>query len=97
VRIENRGEETVQLRRRHWKITDNRGHAEVVGPAPGVVGEQPVLAPGESFEYTSGTPLPTPSGIMVGRYEMETKSGESFWVRIPAFSLDSPHQPVRLN
>jgi ApaG protein len=97
VRIENRGEETVQLRRRHWKITDNRGHVEVVGPAPGVVGEQPVLAPGESFEYTSGTPLPTPSGIMVGRYEMETKSGESFWVRIPAFSLDSPHQPVRLN
>jgi ApaG protein len=97
VRIENRGEETVQLRRRYWKITDNRGHAEEVGPAPGVVGEQPVLTPGQSFEYTSGTPLPTPSGIMVGRYEMETKSGENFWVGIPAFSLDSPHQPVRLN
>jgi len=64
---------------------------------PGVVGEQPVLAPGESFEYTSGTPLPTPSGIMVGSYEMETRGGESFSVRIPAFSLDSPHQPVRLN
>ena len=97
VRIENRGGETVQLRRRHWKITDGRGHVEEVGPAPGVVGEQPVLAPGESFEYTSGTPLPTPSGIMVGRYEMETKDGESFWIRVPAFSLDSPHQAVRLN
>jgi ApaG protein len=97
VRIENRGRETVQLRRRHWKITDNRGHMEEVGPAPGVVGEQPVLAPGEAFEYTSGTPLPTPSGIMVGSYEMETGGGDSFWVRIPAFSLDSPHQPVRLN
>src|SRR5262245_43035754 len=66
VRIENRGGETVQLRRRHWKITDGRGHMEEVGPAPGVVGEQPVLEPGESFEYTSISPLPTPSGIMVG-------------------------------
>ena len=70
---------------------------EEVGPAPGVVGEQPVLAPGESFEYTSGTPLPTPSGIMVGSYQMETRTGDSFWVQVPAFSLDSPHQPVRLN
>jgi ApaG protein len=97
VRIENGGKETVQLRRRHWKITDSRGHMEEVGPAPGVVGEQPVLGPGESFEYTSGTPLPTPSGIMVGSYEMETRGGESFWVQVPPFSLDSPHQPVRLN
>jgi ApaG protein len=64
---------------------------------PGVIGEQPVLAPGESFEYTSGTPLPTPSGIMVGSYQMETRAGESFWVQVPAFSLDSPHQAVRLN
>jgi ApaG protein len=96
VRIENRGSETVQLRNRHWKITDGRGKMlEVRGP--GVVGEQPVLKPGESFEYTSGTPLPTPSGIMVGSYEMETPSGENFWVQIPAFSLDSPHQAVRLN
>jgi ApaG protein len=61
------------------------------------VGEEPVLAPGESFEYTSGTPLATPSGIMVGSYEMETPAGESFEVAIPAFSLDSPHQPIRLN
>jgi ApaG protein len=96
VRIENRGRETVQLRNRHWQITDGRGQIlEVKGP--GVVGEQPVLGPGESFEYTSGTPLPTPSGIMVGSYEMETPGGESFFVRIPAFSLDSPHQNVRLN
>src|ERR1700756_3712360 len=96
VRIENCGRETVQLRRRHWRITDNRGQKQGVR-GPGGVGEQPVLAPGESFEYTSGTPLPTPSGIMVGTYEMETRGGESFSVRIPAFSLDSPHQPVKLN
>ncbi|MBV8133754.1 MAG: Co2+/Mg2+ efflux protein ApaG [Alphaproteobacteria bacterium] len=96
VRIENRGEETVQLRNRHWKITDGQGRMQEVR-GPGVVGEQPVLSPGESFEYTSGTPLPTPSGIMVGSYQMETRAGESFWVRVPAFSLDSPHQPVRLN
>ncbi len=96
VRIENQGEETVQLRRRHWKITDGMGRLQEV-KGPGVVGEQPVLAPGESFEYTSGTPLPTPSGIMFGSYGMETKAGESFDVEIPAFSLDSPHQPIRLN
>ena len=96
VRIENRGGETVQLRNRHWKITDSQGRMQEVRGA-GVVGEQPVLAPGEAFEYTSGTPLATPSGIMVGTYEMETRGGESFAVRIPAFSLDSPHQPVKLN
>jgi ApaG protein len=96
VRIENRGLETVQLRNRHWQITDSRGQIQEVR-GPGVVGEQPVLAPGESFEYTSGTPLPTPSGIMVGTYQMETRGGDSFSVRIPAFSLDSPHQAVRLN
>ncbi len=56
-----------------------------------------MLAPGEAFEYTSGTPLGTPSGIMVGSYEMETQQGENFAVAIPAFSLDSPHQPIRLN
>ena len=90
VRIENQGKETVQLRRRHWKITDGRGQVQEVR-GPGVVGEQPVLGPGESFEYTSGTPLPTPSGIMVGSYQMESESGERFDVAIPAFSLDSPH------
>jgi ApaG protein len=96
VRIENCGHETVQLRRRHWRITDNRGQVQEVR-GPGVVGEQPVLRPGESFEYTSGTPLATPSGIMVGTYDMETRNGETFAVDIPAFSLDSPHQPVRIN
>jgi ApaG protein len=62
-----------------------------------VVGEQPVLAPGQTYEYTSGTPLSTPSGIMVGSYEMETAEGESFAVAVPAFSLDSPHHQMRLN
>ena len=96
VRIENRGEETVQLRDRHWRITDARGRMQEV-KGPGVVGEQPVLKPGESFEYTSGTPLSTPSGIMVGDYGMETAEGQRFTVAIPAFSLDSPHEAVRLN
>ncbi|MDE2229977.1 MAG: Co2+/Mg2+ efflux protein ApaG [Alphaproteobacteria bacterium] len=96
VRIENHGGETVQLRRRHWRITDGMGRLHEVR-GPGVVGEQPVLAPGQTFEYTSGTPLSTPSGIMVGTYQMETGSGEHFDVDIPAFSLDSPHQAVRLN
>ncbi len=96
VRIENCGGETVQLRNRSWRITDAIGTLlEVDGP--GVVGEQPVLKPGGAFEYTSGTPLSTPSGIMVGSYEMEAADGSHFDVEIPAFSLDSPHQPVRLN
>jgi len=105
VRIENGGSETVQLRRRHWQITDSSGRLQEVR-GPGVVGEQPVLAPGENFEYTSSCPLPTPSGFMVGDYEMETRSGETFLVRVPAFSLDIPQpaarpgvpqQPTRLN
>lgn len=93
VRIENRGDTTVQLRNRHWRIADGRGHVNEVRGA-GVVGQEPVIRPGESFEYTSGAPLPTPSGMMVGTYEMETPDGERFEVAIPAFSLDSPHQPV---
>jgi ApaG protein len=93
VRIQNDGGETVQLRNRHWKIIDSVGRLQEVR-GPGVVGEQPVLSPGESFEYTSSCPLPTSSGFMVGDYEMETKTGESFLVHIPAFSLDSPHQPT---
>jgi ApaG protein len=96
VTIENRGSITVQLKRRRWRITDSLGREQVV-EGDGVVGEQPVLKPGESFEYTSGTPLPTPSGIMVGSYFMEAENGEVWDVAIPAFSLDSPHQPVRLN
>jgi ApaG protein len=96
VRIENQGAETVQLRRRHWQITDAMGRIQEVRGA-GVVGEQPVLNPGDAFEYTSGTPLPTPSGIMVGSYEMQTRDGATFEVAIPAFSLDSPHQQVQIN
>ena len=96
VRIENNGRDTVQLRNRHWRITDSVGRLQEVRGA-GVVGEQPVLRPGEAFEYTSGTPLSTPSGIMIGSYQMESASGEVFDVAIPAFSLDSPHQPANLN
>jgi len=96
VRIENHGSDTVQLRTRYWRITDSNGRVHEVRGA-GVVGEQPVLEPGESFEYTSGTPLPTPSGIMMGSYQMQRQDGRLFDIAIPAFSLDSPHQPVRLN
>lgn len=96
VRIENRGGNTVQLRSRYWHITDALGRVQEVRGA-GVVGEQPVLKPGQAFEYTSGTPLPTPSGIMTGTYQMETEGGELFDIAIPAFSLDSPHQAARLN
>jgi len=94
VRIENGGGETVRLRNRHWQIIDSSGRQQEVR-GPGVVGEQPTLAPGESFEYTSSCPLPTPSGIMVGDYEMETGSGENFLVQVPAFSLDVPQPPAR--
>ena len=96
VRIENNGEDTVQLRTRYWRITDAVGRVQEVR-GPGVVGEQPVLKPGKSYEYTSGTPLPTPSGIMTGTYQMETDGGDRFDIAIPAFSLDSPHQAARLN
>lgn len=96
VCIENRGGETVQLLRRHWRITDKYGHLKEV-EGPGVVGEQPVLKPGESFEYTSGCPLTTPSGIMAGSYQMTTTGGERFDIEIPAFSLDSPYDNARVN
>lgn len=91
VRIDNNSGETVQLRNRYWRITDATGATEEVW-GEGVVGQQPVIRPGEGFEYTSGAPLGTPSGLMVGRYEMEAASGETFEVDIPAFSLDSPHE-----
>ena len=91
VRIENNGGKTVKLMTRHWRITDSLGNVQEVR-GDGVIGEQPVLTPGGSFEYTSGTPLGTPSGIMAGSYRMETDDGKSFDVVIPAFSLDSPHQ-----
>jgi ApaG protein len=96
VRIENSGKETVQLLTRHWKITDALGRVvEVRGE--GVVGEQPRLEPGETFQYTSGTPLPTPTGIMAGTYQMVTATGDRFDVTIPAFSLDAPGVRGRVN
>ena len=91
ITITNLGQATAKLVSRHWIITDAHNHVQEVR-GQGVVGEQPTLKPGEAFEYTSGTPLATPSGIMVGTYEMETRAGERFDVAIPAFSLDSPHQ-----
>jgi len=91
VTIENGGTETVQLIARYWHITDASGRVQEVR-GPGVVGAQPVLAPGQMFEYTSGCPLPTASGHMVGKYQMRTTSGRSFEVEIPAFLLESPHE-----
>jgi ApaG protein len=96
VIIENQGKETVQLLSRHWMITNARGDLTEVKGA-GVVGEQPILKPGESFEYTSGAPLNTTSGMMGGAYRMESESGEQFDIEIPTFSLDRPNQGVLLN
>jgi ApaG protein len=102
VVIENRGTKTVQLLRRTWRITDARGRT-YLAQGEGVVGEQPVLEPGQAFEYTSGTPLETPSGFMSGQYHMVTTAetspeiSEAFDVTIPAFSLDSPHQGGRVH
>ncbi|EIM27479.1 Co2+/Mg2+ efflux protein ApaG [Microvirga lotononidis] len=89
VEIINTGLERVQLRARHWTITDEHGQVQEVRGA-GVVGEEPILGPGESFSYTSGCPLPTPSGTMQGSYLMETAAGETFDAEVPAFSLDIP-------
>ena len=97
IRIENTGAEAVQLLRRTWHITDAHGRTQTVKGA-GVIGQQPVLEPGETFEYTSGTPLETPSGFMEGLYHMvTTDSGETFDVAIPTFSLDSPYADSRLH
>jgi ApaG protein len=96
VTIENQGRETVQLLSRHWMITNARGEfTEVKGP--GVIGKQPLLKPGESYSYTSGAPLDTPSGMMGGSYQMESDRGELFDIEIPTFSLDSPNQDALLN
>ena len=96
IRIENEGDRTVTLRSRHWEITDAAGRRQDVD-GEGVVGKQPTLGPGERFEYTSGCPLNTPSGFMVGSYVMESDSGEQFEVAIPAFSLDSPLSSATIN
>ena len=96
IEIENRSPMTVQLRTRYWKITDAAGRVEEVRGA-GVVGETPVIRPGETYAYTSGCPLTTPSGIMVGHYGMVSPDGEAFDIAIPAFSLDSPESRRTLN
>ncbi|MCC6947386.1 MAG: Co2+/Mg2+ efflux protein ApaG [Bradyrhizobiaceae bacterium] len=90
IEIVNLGDVTVQLKTRHWKITDAQGHVQEVR-GPGVVGEQPILKPGERFEYTSGVPLTTPTGLMAGTYQMVADDGERFDAVVPTFSLDSPH------
>ena len=97
IEITNHSTATVQLKTRHWMITDAHGRLQEVKGA-GVVGETPVLEPGKSFEYTSGVPLPTPSGFMTGTYGMVVPaSGEGFNVQIPAFSLDSSEARRTLN
>ena len=96
VTIDNQSNEKVQLKNRYWKIIDSNGSEQEV-KGEGVVGEQPILNPGEKFEYTSGTPLATPSGFMEGHYEMETRNGFIFEASIPLFSLDSPFTSSKLN
>ena len=89
IRIANEGSEAIQLLARHWVITDAQGHVQEVS-GEGVVGEQPVIEPGEAFEYTSGCPLTTPFGSMRGEYQMTDRTGERFDVEIPAFALRVP-------
>ena len=90
VRISNEGDETVQLLTRHWIITDAAGRTnEVTGE--GVVGKQPVLRRGESFQYTSGCPLKTSTGVMRGTYQMVTKDGDQFDIEVAPFALHEPY------
>ena len=96
MEIENKGVETVQIRSRFWRITDSFGRTQETRGL-GVVGEQPVIRPGEKFEYTSGTPLQAPSGMMGGNYQVQTTDGDLFEVEIPLFSLDSPHDIKRMH
>ena len=96
VKIDNNGKQPIKLVSRYWSITDETGSVQEVR-GEGVVGEQPVLSPGESFEYTSGTPLQTPSGFMLGTYQMVCENGEKFDAVVPAFSLDSPHQSKKMH
>lgn len=90
VRITNAGSAPAKLLRRHWIITDGSGHVEEV-EGPGVVGETPLLMPGESFEYTSACPLPTPVGTMHGSYQFLTAEGQLFDAPIAPFTLAQPN------
>jgi ApaG protein len=96
VEIVNEGDETVQLKTRRWLITDANGRQETVR-GPGVVGKTPTLSPGQRFEYTSGCPLTTPSGIMSGSYQMQNGGGQMIDVLVPSFSLDSPYVKRSIN
>lgn len=96
IEIENKSEVPVRLRARHWLIIDGRGATQEV-TGEGVVGETPLIQPGETFSYTSGAPLSTPSGLMNGQYVMEKENGDDFLIDIPAFSLDSPYDNQMLN
>ncbi|MGU3401050.1 Co2+/Mg2+ efflux protein ApaG [Brucellaceae bacterium D45D] len=96
VTIANNSSQTIQIKARYWQITDANGRVEEVR-GRGIVGEQPLLEPGDSFQYSSGCPLTTSSGVMVGRYELHTPQGKTFEVDIPAFSLDVPEQKRTLN
>ncbi|MDK1493327.1 Co2+/Mg2+ efflux protein ApaG [Sinorhizobium sp. 7-81] len=94
--ISNHSDISVRLMTRYWHITDENGQVDEVS-GPGVIGEQPLLNPGDTYEYSSGCPLDTPSGVMFGHYSMEAEGGETFNVAIPAFSLDSPGLVRTLN
>tara|TARA_B100001971_G_C17872191_1_gene373802 strand:+ start:130 stop:543 length:414 start_codon:yes stop_codon:yes gene_type:complete len=96
VMIHNRRAKSVKLQSRYWKITDGLGQTQEVH-GEGVIGKQPQISPGQKFEYTSGAPLPTPSGIMYGHYTVIEETGDIFDINIPAFSLDSPFQKQTLN
>ena len=96
VEIENKGSEDLQVMERFWRIADRDGQVQEVR-GDGVVGEKPVLKPGETFRYTSGAPLSAPSGVMLGTYQVENKQGERFDIDIPAFSLDSPFDQRSIN
>jgi ApaG protein len=96
IEIANQSRKVVRLVRRHWRIVDALGHLETVD-GPGVVGEQPTIAPGQAYRYSSGCPLKTPSGFMAGSYDMIDEEGRSFEVEIPPFSLDSPFLRKVLN
>jgi ApaG protein len=96
IEIENKGERTVQLQTRHWRITDRDGRVQEVNGV-GVVGKTPVLRPGDTFEYSSGAPLSVPSGMMQGAYRLTDEQGELIEVRIPLFALDSPYDRRKAN
>jgi ApaG protein len=96
IEIENRSPDSVQLLSRFWRITDENGLTQEVR-GPGVIGQQPVIGPGQSFRYTSAAPLAAPSGVMGGAYSMQRENGEAFDVAVPLFPLESPHQAKLVN